>query len=230
MCGRFSLSLTDIDEVARHFHVPPLSVEWNPRYNIAPAQNLLTIATLQGKRQMIFMRWGLKPYWSKNQSHSKELINVRSESLIEKPLFTPYFERQRCLIPADGFFEWKKEGTHKIPFRAIVKHQPLFAFAGLWDQVRQEDGSLQFCSTILTTQANALLHPLHDRMPVILTPQAEEPWLEPNQQSPEQLYALLKPLSANQMEMYEVSSEVNSWKHDHPACIAAKQNFGNQSL
>lgn len=222
MCGRFSLTLANIDEIAHRFHVAPISMDWKPRYNSAPAQDLLAIALLQGKRQLLSMHWGLKPYWSKNQAKPHELINVRSESLIEKPIFKPYFEKQRCLIPADGFFEWKKEGTHKIPFRAIVKKQPLFAFAGLWDQVRQPDGSLQFCFTILTTQANTLLQPIHDRMPVILTPAAEEQWLDPHLKSSEQLYTLLKPLPTKQMDIYEVSSQVNSWKYDQIECINPK--------
>lgn len=220
MCGRFSLAYANIHDLANRFHVPPPSFSLKPHYNLAPSQEILAVVNWRGKRQLVPMQWGLLPYWSKKSERPHPLVNVRSESLVEKPIFKPYFERQRCLIPADGFFEWKKEGKHKIPFRAIVKDEPIFAFAGLWEQTQRPDGQPVICFTILTTEANRLLHPIHDRMPVILALEAEEQWLDPSLHSQKDLMSLLKPFPASRMKIYEVSTEVNSTKHDSPECIA----------
>ena len=220
MCGRFSLTIDHIFKLANRFHVPPPPFNVEPHYNLAPSQTILTVVNWQDQRQLIPMQWGLTPYWNKKNQKPQSLVNVRSENLIEKPIFKPYFERKRCLIPADGFFEWKKEGTKKIPFRAIVKNEPIFAFAGLWDQTQDRKGNPINCFTILTTEANRLLSSIHDRMPVILTLEAEEQWLDPQVHSPEELHSLLRPFPANRMEIYEVSMEVNSTKHDNPECIA----------
>ncbi|WP_068470981.1 SOS response-associated peptidase [Candidatus Protochlamydia phocaeensis] len=224
MCGRFSLAIDDIEDLALRFHVPLPDTSVQPRYNIAPAQPLLTVAHVQGKRQLIPMLWGLVPHWNKSAKSSYTLINIRSESLTEKPLFKRYFEHQRCLVPADGFFEWKKAGTKKIPYRAIVKKEPIFAFAGLWDFITQPDGSKAYCFTILTTEANDLLRPIHDRMPVILLPDEEDKWLDPSIQVGAHLQPLLHPYPAKRMEVYEVSPKVNSWKNDTPECIEPKAN------
>lgn len=181
---------------------------------------MLTIVNWQGKRQLVPMQWGLLPYWSKKSEKPHRLINLRSENLTEKPIFKPYLQRQRCLIPADGFFEWNKEGKQKVPIRAIVKDQSIFAFAGLWEKTPLPNGESTTCFTILTTEANPLLYPIHDRMPVILTLEAEEQWLDPRLHSTKELQPLLKPFSASRMSIYEVSREVNSAKNDNPKCIA----------
>ncbi len=220
MCGRFSLAYANIYELANRFHAHPPSISIEPHYNIAPSQEILAVVNWQGERQFVPMQWGLIPFWSKKSARPHPLVNVRSENLTEKPIFKSYFERQRCLIPADGFFEWRKESNRKIPYRAVVKDEPIFAFAGLWEQIHHRDGKASICFTILTTEANRLLSPIHDRMPVVLTLEAEEQWLDPKLHSPQQLEPLLKPFPASRMALYEVSTEVNSTKHDNPECIA----------
>lgn len=222
MCGRFSLSLNDIYKLAERFQAIPPSVSLQPHYNIAPDQKIWTVLNWQGKRQLIQMNWGLKPYWSRGKPKGPKLINVRSESLIQKPIFKPYVEHQRCLIPADGFFEWRHEGSHKIPYRSILKEGALFAFAGLWDCTPEANETPSFSCSILTTQANILLGQVHDRMPVILPAQGEDLWLDSHPHSKEELLPLLQPYPSELMELFEVSSEVNSWMHDTPKCIEPK--------
>lgn len=219
MCGRFTFTIDDILKLANRFQVASSSIQLKPRYNLAPSQEILTIIHCQGHRQLIPMQWGLIPFWDHKNPKKHILVNVRSENLEEKPIFKSYFERKRCLIPADGFFEWKKEGQKKIPFRAIVKNNPIFSFAGLWDYTYDHKGNSMHCFTILTTAANQLLSPIHNRMPVILTSDDEEKWLDPHLHFPDQLHPLLKPYPACYMDIYEVSTEVNSTRHDNPNCI-----------
>ena len=191
-----------------------------PHYNFAPSQETIGIVNWQNKRQLTLMKWGLMPYWSKNNPKPFPLINVRSESLIEKPLFKPYFERRRCLIPADGFFEWREEDSRKIPYRAVLKKESVFAFAGLWEQIALPDGTFQHSFAILTTEANSLLYTVHDRMPVILTGEKEDAWLNPAMHAINEISLLLQPYPADEMSLYQVSHEVNSVKNDSPRCIA----------
>ncbi len=219
MCGRFSLTISSMDELINRFHALPCPMGLTPHYNLAPSQETLTIVNWQNKRQIIPMKWGLIPYWTKNKSKPYPLINVRSESLIEKPIFKTYYEKQRCLIPADGFFEWRTEGAGKIPFRVVVKSEKVFAFAGLWEKVKLSDGSQLNCFTLLTTEANRLVYPIHDRMPVILTKEGEEVWLNPTQLNINEIKPFLIPYSAEDMEVFQVSKEVNSVKNDNPKCI-----------
>src|SRR5262249_44164779 len=136
-----------------------------------------------------------------------------------KPLFKLYVERQRCLIPADGFFEWRQEGKQKIPYRAVLKNGHLFAFAGLWEQQLQQDGTLSYSFAILTTEANSLVYTVHDRMPVIFARQGEEQWLDPSKTSIKELSSLLAPYPSDEMAVYRVSAEVNTAKNDSPMCI-----------
>lgn len=221
MCGRFSLTIEAIESLAARFHAEVPSLDIHARYNIAPAQSVLTVTQKKGSRQITPMKWGLVPHWGKSKKATYQLVNVRSESLLDKPYFRRYAEKQRCLIPADGFFEWRTEGDKKIPYRAIVKDESIFAFAGLWDLAIQADGTQVLCVTILTTDANALLASIHDRMPVILQPDAEEKWLNPSIHLIDDLYPLLRPYPAKKMELYAVSPHVNSWKHDDPSCITS---------
>ena len=220
MCGRFSLAASNITELAGRFQAQSLPFELKPRYNLAPSQETLAVVNWQDRRQLVPMKWGLPPYWSKKGQKPIPLINVRSESLIGKPIFKPYFERQRCLIPADGFFEWRQEGKHKIPYRAVVKDEPLFAFAGLWEQVLQPDGTFLYSFALLTTESNSLIYTIHDRMPVILTKEGENAWLDPAIPSVKEIALLLQPYPADEMILYRVSSEVNAVKNDSPNCIA----------
>lgn len=210
MCGRFTL--TDPDAIAPHFGVevdpvPP------PRFNIAPSQPLGVIcADLQASRTYRLMLWGLIPPWAKEKS-SKRLINARAETAHEKPSFRAAFKRRRCLIPANGFYEWQSQKQGKQPFYFHLPNHQLFAFAGLWDT--WED--IQTC-TILTTTANEILQPIHTRMPVILDPGQYITWLDPATKM-EDLRSLLQPYPADPMQAYPVSQIVNSPTHDTPDCL-----------
>ncbi len=213
MCGRFTLTATS-DAIAEAFALdrPP---EQLPRYNIAPSQPIITIVSdpETRHRESRFMIWGLIPSWSKDPS--KGLINARAETVHEKPSFRSALKRRRCLIPADGFYEWQKlEKGSKQPFYFHLRDRGLFAFAGLWESYQD----LETC-TIITTKANALLETIHDRMPVILEPEQYDRWLDPNIDRLELLWPLLLPFPDEKMQAFPVSRRVNSAQHDDPSCI-----------
>lgn len=219
MCGRFSLTADDLAILAKHFGIKQDSIPLTPRYNVAPSQRIITLTNFHDQKKFIPMTWGLPLPGRSHKRHLPPLINIRSESLIDKPLFKKYLDGQRCLIPADGFYEWKKIGSKKIPYRAILKNEPVFAFAGVWDFIQNKDGTKNYYAAILTTEANSLLASIHSRMPVILTHTEEEAWLNVSTQSMDQLYPLLDPYPSSLMKLYEVSSHVNSWKNEDPECI-----------
>lgn len=176
-------------------------------------------------KNLRLMRWGLVPAWAKEASIGHRMINARAETVAEKPSFRRAFESRRCLAPADGFYEWRKlEGSRaKIPMRFVLKSREPFAFAGLWDIWRKPDSGELRSFTIITTAANELLRPIHDRMPVILRPEDEEKWLDPGLSDPNRLSSFLKTYPAEEMEAYEVSTRVNSPKNDDPACLTPAQ-------
>lgn len=216
MCGRFTLTVDSID-LARYFEIDEFVGERiEPSYNIAPSQNVLAIVSSNGKRKAGSIKWGLVPYWAKDKT-IKPLINARAETLHEKPSFK-HLARKRCLIVADSFYEWKREKKSKIPMRFLRKDKRPFAFAGLWDRYRAHDETMTTC-TIVTTKPNQLVEPVHNRMPAILTKEAQEAWLNPTIQEWNELLPLLKPYSVEEMTMYEVSSIVNSPKNNTKACI-----------
>lgn len=188
MCGRFSLAHVDAVWVKKHFNLS-LDIDWPPRYNLAPNQKALTVISTEGARLIKPMTWGF----------AKRVINARAESVAEKPFFK---KGKRCLIVADGFYEWKS----KVPYRFIVKGEPNFCFAGLYDQ--------EETFAILTTEANSLVSQVHERMPLILDEKGEQKWLD----SPE-VHSLLRPFPAEQMECYAVSEKVNNWRNDTPDCF-----------
>jgi putative SOS response-associated peptidase YedK len=189
-----------------------------PRYNIAPTQPVLAIANDHPDRVAHF-RWGLIPSWAKDASIGSRLINARAETLAEKPAFRTALRRRRCLVPADGFFEWRMSGKSKTPMYFRLKTGGLFAFAGLWDVWHGPDGSEIPSCTLITGQPNELVKPIHDRMPVILPSEHYEQWLNPGEQEPAALHAMLVPYPASEMEAYPVSRAVNSPKNDSPQCI-----------
>jgi putative SOS response-associated peptidase YedK len=215
MCGRFSMG-QGTDGIAGKLSVRPLALL--PRFNIAPTQNA-PIVLCDGAREMRLLRWGLIPFWAKDESIGQRMINARAESLLEKPSFKRPFERQRCLVLADGYYEWQKRGTVKVPFRFTLRDGQPFALAGLWDQWHPSDGQPIATFTIITTAANDLACTVHDRMPVILPPEHYDQWLDPAVTQGARLTPLLQPYSSEAMTCYPVSSLVNNARIDDPRCI-----------
>ncbi len=217
MCGRFTLT-TDIKAIADRFSAPAPPAEWpavQPRYNIAPTQSVIVVND-DGQRHLKQMRWGLIPSWAKDPAIGSQMINARAESVAEKPSFRDALKKRRCLIPADGFFEWQKLGKVKQPVHIVLKSREPFGFAGLWEHWTSPEGEEILTCTIITTAANELLKAVHDRMPVILTRDAETAWLDPQIHEPEKLLPLLKQYPADAMEYYPVSRQVNSPVVDEP--------------
>lgn len=216
MCGRFTLR-TPLHVLTRQFNLSA-QTEWQLplRYNIAPTQTIAAIVAAEQGRKLEMMRWGLIPSWSKDPSSGPPLFNARSETVAEKPSFRTALRRWRCLIPADGFYEWKKEGKQKLPFFIRRRDDQPFAFAGLWEQWQD----IQSC-TILTTAPNKLMKSLHDRMPVILSPNDYDFWLDTEANEPASLGYLYEPYPESELIATPVSRVVNNAKHEGPDCIEA---------
>ncbi len=217
MCGRFVLD-SPPELIAASFgldDVPALT----PRYNIAPSQYMPIIHAPAGVRECVLTRWGLVPAWSKEPRTEYSTINARAETVATKPAFRDAFRRRRCLIPADGFFEWTRaEGKAKKPYFIRLKAPGPFAFAGLWERWEKDGQTLETC-TIIVTEANELMRPIHDRMPVILARDDYGLWLDPGISDPARLQPLLKPYPAERMQAYPVSTAVNSVRNDGESLI-----------
>jgi putative SOS response-associated peptidase YedK len=221
MCGRFTLTVDPADlQAAFPGFAPPSGSNATPRYNIAPTQSVAAVAN-NGQKQIEFFRWGLIPAWAKDLAIGSRMINARAETLAEKPSFRTAFKRRRCLILADGFYEWRKNpgGKAKTPMYIRLKSGEPFAFAGLWEVWRSPDDKSILSCTIITTTPNALMEKIHDRMPVILKPEAYDRWLDPAEQPPDKLSALLKPYPASHMTAYAISTLVNQPGNDSPELI-----------
>lgn len=218
MCGRFTLT-ADQEKLSQTFPQFKIQLPLFPRYNIAPTQEVLGIPNA-GDREAMFFRWGLIPSWAKDPSMGNQMINARAESLAEKPSFKIPFRKRRCIIFADGFYEWSQTPGSKVkkPFYVRLKSGEPFAFAGLWDLWQSPEGPLIYSCTIITTAPNELLAQIHNRMPVILRSEDLDLWLEPGEKAPSQLKELLKPYSAEAMEVYPVSLLVNDPHNDVPEC------------
>ena len=220
MCGRFTLFEAD-KILSREFGVSGIS-PLSPRYNIAPSQPVAAVraAPAGTGRELALLRWGLIPSWSKDPAIGNRLINARAETAREKPSFRNAFRRHRCLIPASGFYEWLRWERGKQPYFVRMRDGRPFAFAGLWDRWESPDeGAIETC-TILTTAANAVLAPIHDRMPVILPPGEYDRWLDPALQDPDSLTPLLVPFPPEEMLAFPVSPRVNAPSTDDEGCIA----------
>ena len=221
MCGRYTLTSKG-DEVALLFDLSEIP-SFPPHYNIAPTQEaaVVRVPAPGAPRHLDFLRWGLVPYWADDPKIGNRMINARSEGVADKPAYRSSFRKQRCLIPTDGFYEWKKDGKLKQPYHIRRADRRPFAFAGLWSRWRPKEGGSQPLDTftILTTDANDLIRPLHDRMPVILAPADFDLWLDPAVEDRERLEPLLAPFDSEQMETYPVSRAVNSPANDLAACI-----------
>ncbi len=220
MCGRFALTISPT-ALAKLFELDEVP-ELEPRYNIAPSQAVAAILRGQeeARRLLRMMQWGLVPFWAKDPGIGARLINARAETAAEKPAFRDAFARKRCLIPASGFFEWQKRDQDKQPYFIRPRGEECFALAGMWQRWQGKDGQVIESCSILTTGANDLMRPIHDRMPVILQPDRHALWLDTAVNDPERLSPLLKPYPATAMTAYPVSKRVNRPAHDTPDCIA----------
>lgn len=218
MCGRFTLHAS-LKQVEQTFNVQAVETALQPSYNIAPTQAVLTVVERDGVRALEAMRWGLIPFWAKDKSIGARMINARAEGVADSAAFKRPLKNQRCLIVADGFYEWRKVGAKKIPMFIRLKSKRPFGFAGLYDTWKSPDGEPITSCTIITTAANGLVKPLHDRMPVIVPKKLHQLWLDPEHQDLDELTSLLAPYPSEQMEAYEVSPLVNSPKNNSPECI-----------
>ena len=220
MCARYTLA-TPIEDILQGRFEPLLhQIDHQPRYNVAPTQQVLTILNDGGDRRAETMRWGLVPFWAKDLKIGSRMINARSETLATKSSFRTPFRKRRCLIVADGFFEWRKDGKEKIPTYIFLKNRELFTFAGLWENWKSPEGEVVRSCTIITTEPNDLMEPIHNRMPVMLSDETEALWLDPMTEDPEPLGRILTSYPAELMESYEVSNYVNSPGNHGPECIA----------
>ena len=218
MCGRYSLS-TDIEGLSGRFDFKATGLPYASRFNIAPTQQVLTVTNDGTENQAQMMKWGLIPFWAKDPKIGNRSINARADTLHERPVFRQAFQKRRCLVIADGFYEWMKGGNGKVPMRITLKSGEPFGFAGLWETWKSPEGELIQTCSIVTTTPNELMAPIHDRMPVILSRNSECLWLDPAQQDTYTLKSLLTPYIAADMEAYTVSSLVNSPKNDTPDLI-----------
>ena len=218
MCGRFTLT-TDPEILEQAFGIQSVPGDMPTRFNIAPTQPVAVVVNRDGVREFDAFRWGLIPAWAKDMKIGNRMINARGETVAEKPSFKRPLKSRRCLVLADGFYEWQKTPDGKVPtYIHLEDHQP-FAFAGLWDRWESAEGDEVLSCTIITTEPNEVMAPIHNRMPVILPPDAIDVWLDPAQQSPDTLVPLLKPFPPESMQTYAVSRLVNSPANDVPDCI-----------
>jgi len=219
MCGRYRLTAKE-RYLCDHFGIDE-DFSWTPRWNIAPTQQVPIVRqnAAKGTRSFNLVRWGLIPSWAKDASIAAKTINAMSETAAEKPAFRDALHSRRCLIPADGFYEWQSTGAkQKQPFSIGMFDDSVFAFAGLWDSWRDSSGQFLETCTILTTRPNALVADVHNRMPVILNAQSYDVWLDPKVTNPSLVAHLLNPFDATGMKKYPVSSRVNRPENDDPEC------------
>jgi putative SOS response-associated peptidase YedK len=218
MCGRFTLRVSN-RVLVEQFLLPGLP-DMVPRYNIAPTQSIAAIRkpAADAPRALVLLHWGLIPSWAKEPAMGNRMINARSESAAEKPAFRTALRKRRCLIPADGFYEWKAEGKRKLPYHIGRPDGRPFAFAGLWERWGRGESAIESC-TILTTNASRDLEWLHDRMPVILEPEDYERWLDPAQQDAAAVTPLLRPYPEGELTTRAVSTLVNNPRNEQPECL-----------
>jgi putative SOS response-associated peptidase YedK len=219
MCGRFTLTV-DPGQLQEAFPWADISLDFSPRFNIAPTQPIAVIPN-DGSNRIDFFVWGLVPSWAKDREIGNRLINARSETLAEKPAFRGPYKYKRCLILSDGFYEWRQEPNQKIktPMYIRLKSKQPFAFAGLWDLWHSPDGSEVRSCTIITTRPNPMMEAIHNRMPVILHKNYYQDWLAVGEKDPASLQQFLQPYPETEMEAFPVSRAVNSPQNDSPDCI-----------
>jgi putative SOS response-associated peptidase YedK len=216
MCGRFTLAYEDFEWMYEYFHVEDNGFRYPPRYNIAPGQDVVAIISDGQKRRMGLLKWGLIPSWSQTGKTRFKTFNARAETLLVKPTFKHLVSRKRCLIPADGFFEWHR--NTRRPHRIRLKKRDVFAFAGLYDTWRGPNGETVSSCTIITCQPNWFMASIHNRMPVILSREAEDIWLDRGTTAPEIVTSVLRP-TEEEMYAYPVNPAVGNVQNDGPDCV-----------
>jgi putative SOS response-associated peptidase YedK len=217
MCGRYTIIASP--EVLRALFAYLEQPNFPPRYNVAPTQPIPIVRLIDSKRHFALVRWGLLPSWVKDLKKFTLLINARGETVAEKPAFRAAMKRRRCLIPADGFYEWKAAGPRKQPYYIRMKTGEPFAFAGLWETWMGPNGEELETATIVTTKANRTLAPIYDRMPVIVPPNAFDLWLDSANVDPVAASALIAPAPENLLEAYPISTDVNRVANDNPKLL-----------
>lgn len=221
MCGRFSLSVNP-RAIAEQFGLDLKSIgPFAPRYNIAPTQPVAAVrmGPDRATRQWTHFLWGLVPAWAKDPSIGQRMINARGETVSEKPSFRTALKRRRCLVPSDGFYEWRKEGAAKVPYFIHQIERGPFALAGLWEHWIGKDGTELETCTLITTAANTMMAPLHARMPVILSPEDYALWLDPSEEKSTALLPLLAPREWSDMQAFAVNGFVNNARNEGPQCL-----------
>lgn len=218
MCGRFVLQ-SAFDVIAQIFNLTRMNITIPTSFNIAPGQDIAIIVNDGGARRLTTCRWGFVPPWAKELNEGYKMINARAETVAEKPSFRQAFSKHRCLIVADGFYEWKNEGGKKTPVYVRLKNGKPFGMAGLYNLWTSPEGEKVCTSTIITTGANETLRPIHDRMPVITPADKVDLWLDPSVRETEKLLPVLGPYRDDELELYEVTAKVNSPKNDDPENI-----------
>lgn len=219
MCGRFTL-FTDIEEIKERFDIQgSFDEEYQFSYNIAPSQSVLSVINDGVRNRLGYLRWGLIPFWAKDEKAGYKMINARAETIAEKASFRNAYKKKRCMIIADSFYEWKKTPERKIPMRIKLKNHAPFGMAGLWESWKSPEGISIYSCSVITTVPNELMTSIHDRMPVILKPEDEKDWLNPSINDPAYLQRYLKSFDSEQMEAFEVSTDVNSTKNNTPNLI-----------
>jgi len=215
MCGRFQLSVKG-KHINERFNVEVYDDLYRPSFNCAPSQNVAVISNMEAKK-LSFFRWGLIPFWAKDEKFGNKLINSKAETINEKPSFKNSFRQKRCLVICNGFYEWKKENNKKTPYRIFLKNNELFSMAGIWDTWKDGEDRPINSFSIITTTPNSLMKNIHHRMPVILRKEDEKKWLEKTDQN--ELLKLLKPFEDKLMDTYPISELVNSPTNNSPEII-----------
>ena len=230
MCGRYTI-VAKAEEIEKRFKVE-VPETFTPRYNAAPTQ-ILPVITNQNPSGLSFFHWGLIPSWAKDKSISSKLINARAETITQKASFKSAIKQRRCLVIADGFYEWKRSSKKsKIPYRIMLSSEALFSFAGLWEEYEDDEQQTIHTFTIITTTANVAISEIHERMPVILDEESEKIWLDPSKSTEEHL-ELLQPYREDLMSFHTISPLVNKVSNDHPQLIVPTppaDQFGNLTL
>jgi putative SOS response-associated peptidase YedK len=218
MCGRFTLR-TPAKDIAEFFHLADVP-DIRPRYNIAPTQPVgaVWLKPKVANREFVMLHWGLIPFWAEDPQVGFSTINARAETVATKPSFRQAFAKRRCLVLADGFYEWQKTNGRRQPFYIHLKDDSPFAFAGLWEDWKRDNREIESC-TIIVTEANDVLKPIHDRMPVILSPEDYDVWLDPKVEDRKKLEEMLRPFPSSLMEAYPVSTVVNNLQNDIENCV-----------